>query len=160
MITPDMLFTRMMTADVLTVRGAIRRWAMAMVHQRKSARAILESDGWEVVDVTDDAMVTPDGRPINRNAGVPMALRPDVLAERLARQFEAARQRQAEQATKEPETNSVVGTESLSQMVCPKCGDSLQHTSVCPKCSAGQRGYKHRYACVCGAVEIISQEAL
>ncbi len=113
-----------------------------------------------MVRVDADGPITPDGREVMRIRGRAYALRPEVHAERLAQRFEAAKKRQAEEQAEQPETKSVVGTESLSQIVCPKCGDSLQHTSVCPKCSAGQRGYKHRYACVCGAIEIISQEAL
>lgn len=128
-------------------------------HEREDrVESDLVESGMERVEC--DGPLMPDGREVMRVRGRAYALRPEVHAERLAQRFEAARQRQTEQETKEPETKSVVGTESLSAMICPVCGDSLQHTSVCPKCSAGQRGYKHRYACACGAIEIISQEAL
>lgn len=123
------------------------------------ARLWMVNRGFEEVEQEPGQIITPDGREILRAYGKAWALRPEVHVQRMAEVFEAAKKRQDE---KQPEagTKSVVGTESLSSMVCPKCGDSLQHTAVCPKCAAGQRGYKHRYACVCGAIEIISQEAL
>lgn len=118
----------------------------------------LIADGFERVET--DGPITADGREVMRIRGRAYALRAEVHTERLAQRFEAAKKRRAEKQPEQSETKSVVGTESLSSMVCPKCGDNLQHTSVCPKCAAGQRGYKHRYACACGAIEIISQEAL
>jgi hypothetical protein len=65
-----------------------------------------------------------------------------------------------EEAIGTPVTKSVIGTESLSQMICQKCGDALQHTTVCPKCAAGKLGYRHRYTCVCGGTDFISREIL
>ena len=114
-----------------------------------------EAHGFERVKA--DGPLTADGREVLMVEGVPMALRPEVHAERLERAFEAAKKARAE---RESDTKSIVGTEALSQMVCPKCGDSLQHTAVCPKCAAGKLGYRHRYTCVCGGVDLISKEAL
>lgn len=99
----------------------------------------------------------PDGRAVLAVGGKRWVLHPSVHAERVARSLDAARIAQAES---KQETKSVVGTESLSQMVCPKCGDALQHTAVCPKCAAGQLGYRHRYTCVCGGVDLVSKESL
>ena len=111
---------------------------------------------FEQVDVPHDAKLTADGREIMRGPlGKAWALRPEIHAERLAAAFEAAKKQQAES-----ETKSVVGTESLSNVTCPKCGDTLQHTAVCPKCAAGKLGYRHRYTCACGGADLISREAL
>lgn len=117
----------------------------------------MRSQEFETVDADHGALLTNDGREIVWSQGKAWALRPEVHAERLAAAFEAAKKARQEP---DPETKSVVGTESLSTMVCPKCGDSLQHTAVCPKCAAGKLGYRHRYTCVCGRVDLISKEAL
>lgn len=112
-----------------------------------------EAHGFERVKA--DGPMTADGREVLMVEGVAMALRPEVHAERLAAAFEAAKVAQPESDTK-----SVIGTELMSQMTCPKCGDALQHTAVCPKCAAGKLGYRHRYTCVCGGVDMISKEAI
>lgn len=141
-----------------TVRGIIRKWAACAVHMRTSIASSMEADGYDVVDA--DGPLTNDGREVVRIHDTAYALRPEVHAERLSTAFDAGRQRQAGAQPKEAETKSVVGTESLSSMVCPKCGDALQHTAVCPKCAAGRLGYRHRYTCVCGGVDLISKESL
>lgn len=98
--------------------------------------------------------LTSDGRQIVSSAGKSWALRKDLHAASVKRDLDDAKRRRGD------ETKSVVGTESLSTMTCPKCGDSLQHTAVCPKCAAGKLGYRHRYTCVCGGVDMVSKEAL
>lgn len=117
----------------------------------------LESDlvaaGYERVYADDP--ITADGRKVLRFNDRQYALRPEVHGERLAAAFESAKKQRSE-----PNTKSVVGTESLSNLVCPKCGDALLHTAICPKCPAGQLGYRHRYTCVCGGADLVSKEAL
>lgn len=54
---------------------------------------------------------------------------------------------------------SVSGTETLSSLACPKCGDLLEHSAVCGACDAGRAGYRHRYSCVCG-VSFVTAEQL
>lgn len=130
----------------------LRSAYIARVKGDKALASRMQTDGYERVE---GETITPDGREIVTIRGQGWALRPDVHAERLAKAFEDAKR-----ALPEPETKSVVGTEALSKMTCPKCGDSLQHTAVCPKCAAGKLGYRHRYACVCGGVDLISKEAL
>lgn len=118
-----------------------------------SLEASLVESGMERVEA--NGPITGDGREVMRIRGRAYALRPEIHADRLAAAFESAKKRKPD-----PETKSVVGTESLSAMVCPKCGDALQHTAVCPKCAAGKLGYRHRYACVCGGVDLISKDKL
>lgn len=115
----------------------------------------LEENGFESVLVEPDAVITDDGREVLWVGGAPYALPAGLHKERLAAAFAAEKKRQSESDTK-----SVIGTESLSVMVCPKCGDTLQHTAVCPKCAAGKLGYRHRYTCVCGVVDLVSKEKL
>jgi len=115
----------------------------------------LSENGFEEVPANVGDILTQDGREIVSVDGKQYALRPEIHTKRLIEAFESAKN-----ARNETETKSVVGTESLSTMTCPKCGDSLQHTSVCPKCAAGKLGYRHRYTCVCGGVDLVSKEAL
>lgn len=120
------------------------------------SRLWMEEQGFEAVNVDASAVITEDGREVAHAFGRSWALRPEVHAERLSRAFEE----KALPKEAQPETRSVVGTESLSAMACPKCGDALQHTSVCPSCAAGKIGYRHRYTCVCGGVDLISKDRL
>lgn len=152
------LFLRMKTLSRNDVRNTYVNYLRSENSRIDKGRAAMVEIGYERTDCADK--ITSDGREVIDIYGQKWALRPDVHAERLAQLFEAAKQRQVDQETKEPETKSVAGTESLSAMICPKCGDALQHTVVCPSCAAGKIGYRHRYVCVCGGVDIISKEAL
>lgn len=117
----------------------------------------MRSQEFETVDADHGALLTNDGREIVWSKGKAWAIRPEIHTARMTTAMALeARQR----APKPSPTKSVVGTESLSLMTCPKCGDNLQHTAVCPKCAAGKLGYRHRYTCVCGAVDMISKDQL
>jgi len=125
-----------------------------------SARQWMEANGFEIVQGRpENIFITPDGREILHEHRRQWALRPEVHTARLAASFEYAAAKKGIDPA-ESETKSVVGSESLSTIACPKCGDTLQHTAVCPKCAAGRLGYRHRYACVCGTVDLISKEKL
>ena len=115
--------------------------------------ASLTKEGFERVEA--GGVVTEDGREVLTIRGRSYALSQEIHAKRLADSFARSKKQQVV-----AEAKSVVGTESLSSLACPKCGDSLQHTTVCPSCSAGKIGYRHRYICACGAVDIVSKEAL
>lgn len=147
-----MLLHKMTSVPIHVVRAA---WA-ARVRIEKSLD-IIEADllkrGYE--RVVAEKSVTEDGRQVLHFNDRAYALRPEIHAERLAAEFEEVK---AERLVSE--TKSVAGTDSLSALSCPKCGDYLQHTAVCPKCAAGKLGYRHRYACVCGGADIVSKEAL
>jgi rubrerythrin len=153
MLTNDKLLLDMLRKPFREVRAAFIARARIESKRKNFAQQMFEQEYEEVEDNGD--AITADGREIVRVQGGAYALRPDVHVERLAVAFEAAKK-----AHPEPETKSVVGTESLSAMACPKCGDALQHTSVCPSCAAGKLGYRHRYTCVCGGVDLISKEML
>lgn len=149
------IFEAIMSADFVIVRAAWIARARAESARKVTAKSWLKSNGYESVTVDDDVRFLPDGRKVVRVHGTAYALRPEIHANRLAAAFEAAKS-----ARPETETKSVVGTESLSAMTCPKCGDSLQHSTVCTSCAAGKLGYRHRYTCVCGGVDLISKEML
>jgi Zn finger protein HypA/HybF involved in hydrogenase expression len=133
-------------------RAYIARMRDALGRKNTLARQMVAS-GFEPVQAAPGLM--SDGRVAISMGERSWALRPDVHAERLAQAFDVVKKRQPDS-----ETRSVVGSETLSKMVCPKCGDALQHTAVCPKCAAGKLGYRHRYTCVCGGVDMVSKEAL
>jgi hypothetical protein len=116
--------------------------------------ARMDRIGFEEVSAPTDALLTVDGREVLQVHGKKWALSPSAHTKRLEVEFSKHSKDQT------LETKSVLGTESLSAMVCPKCGDSLQHTSVCPKCPAGKLGYRHRYTCVCGGVDLVSKDKL
>jgi len=126
------------------------------------ARAWMENNDFEQVECAADTILTEDGREILRVHGKEWALRPAVHSARLNERMAEAIKMQAERSSreKEMETKSVAGTEALSTMSCPKCGDALQHAKVCPSCAAGKLGYSHRYTCVCGGTDLVSKEAL
>ena len=145
------LFVRMAAMDFIDVRTAYISRIKSEKHRIESVREDMSKRGFEVVAAGPRDVTTHDGREILWVHGAAWALRPEMHAAYLSGAFESA---------KNTQTKSVVGTESLSQMTCPKCGDSLQHTSVCPKCAAGKLGYRHRYTCVCGGVDLISKDKL
>lgn len=140
-------------ARIQNDRFELAQAALTALVENRSAE-MWPARGFELVADTASG-ITTDGREIIRVQCAAYALRPEVHAARLAAAFDAAKK-----AKQEPETKSVVGTDSLSAIVCPKCGDNLQHTTVCPKCAAGKLGYRHRYACVCGGADLISKDAL
>ncbi len=151
----ESLVMRLRSTPTRIVKDAIKEWAVAAVHRRRKLHDILTDDGFEVVDVDESSYVTEDGRYVHHAAGRAYALRPEIHAARLAQAFEDETKKLAE-----AETKSVAGTESLSTMVCPKCGDNLQHSAICPKCAAGKLGYRHRYTCACGGVDMASKDKL
>lgn len=149
------LFLRMKMLPHSEVVSTFVAYQRSENNNAEKGRASLVSEGFESVE--DEGPLTADGREVFEMFSKRWALRPDVHAERLAAAFAASRQAKP---SPEPETKSVVGTESLSAMVCPRCGDALQHTAVCPKCAAGTLGYRHRYTCACGGADLVSKEAL
>jgi rubrerythrin len=147
--------------DMASVQRLYDERAKMETDRQAGAQRYLERQGYELVSVNTDKHVAPDGREIVWIDSSAWALRPEIHAERLNQRIAEAQEREAaKRAAQAAETNSVAGTESLSALTCPKCGDSLQHTRVCPSCPAGKIGYRHRYTCVCGGVDLVSKEPL
>lgn len=150
LIGKDKLFSYMVRVGYEASRSA---WADFVRLRRKSAEFVLPE--FERVDVSSSDVITADGRDVLRINGQAYALRQEIHIARMEKEFEAAKTAQTKTSTK-----SVVGTEGLSGMVCPKCGDSLQYSAVCGACAAGKAGYKHRYSCVHGHVDFVSKEKI
>lgn len=115
------------------------------------------SEGFDEVNVSETAHVTQDGIQVIRAFGRTWAMKPEIHKRKLAEAFETA-QKQKQEEKEEP--RDIGGSEILSVFACPKCGDLLQRTNVCPKCSIGRLGYKYKYTCACGKTEFISKEKL
>lgn len=125
----------------------------------EKGRVALIEQGYEESD--HQGHLLPDGRTVFEMWGKRWVLRSEVHAKRQAQMLEEARSREAAIAAANPETaetKSVAGTDGLARMVCPKCGDSLQYSTVCGACAAGKAGYRHRYSCVHGCVDFVSKE--
>lgn len=125
----------------------------------EKARIALKNDGY--VETSHDGIVLPDGREVYEMFGKRWVLQKDVYEDRKARALEMAISRDVAIAAANPETaetKSVAGTDDLARMICPKCGDSLQYSTVCGACAAGKAGYRHRYSCVHGCVDLVSKE--
>lgn len=159
-LTHEARFLQLM--DVLPVSFIKKQYIKKILfekYRRQDGIEKLTEDGFERVEVPSDTMVLEDGRPVFRAFDVVWALRMEEHLKRVHAAFQEEKERKKEAPTQE-ETKSVVGTESLSVLVCNKCGDSLQHTKICPACSAGVLGYRHRYTCACGKTDIISKESV
>ena len=166
----EALFVSMLAMPPYDVRDAVRKWSRAVSQQRDERIEYLVSEGFELLDVPADRLLTDDGREILHSQGKAWALRPEVHAQRLAEALAAQKarddadvgsDRRVRPNTGDPDqtTKSVVGTEALAEVACPKCGDAMQRTNVCPKCAAGKAGLKYRYTCPCG-VEFVTKDKL
>jgi len=147
------LLSTMMKYSPADVRRAYIARMRDALGRKNSLEGQMVADGFCPVGEPPGPM--PDGRVAVSVGGQSWALRPEVHAAILTAAFGDAKKRQPAN-----ETKSVVGTESLSSIVCPKCGDTLQHTAVCPACPAGKLGYRHRYTCGCGGADLISKDKL
>jgi rubrerythrin len=142
---------------MLPISEARQKWIQRVMIEHDKAQSFVRTmvrNGYEAVACSEEIDFLPDGRSVVRGFGQAWALLPALHAEKIKAGLEAAKK------VSRPGTKSVLGTESLSAMVCPKCGDALQHAAVCPKCAAGKLGYRHRYTCVCGGADLISKDKL
>lgn len=156
--TKERIISRLRGLSNDDVREIVRAWAISSVRKSKSLRDAIVADGFEPVDVSVGAQYIGDGDELRPVIWVRDSAYALPAEEHRRRRDEAIRA--AENVAGPQETRSVAGSESMAPMSCPKCGDSLQHTKVCPACAAGKLGYRHRYTCVCGGVDLISKEAL
>lgn len=118
------------------------------------SRLWMSEHGYEEVVADDGRLLTDDGREIVFAHKKKWALVPEEWEKRRSLALDEARYEK-----ENAETKSVAGTESLSILTCPRCGDSFQKTHVCPSCAAGRAGYFFRYNCPCG-VEFVSKDDL
>ena len=139
-------------SDYSAVRAAY------IARTRLEKQRIVDFDAWmldrgfellDVTGITDDNVLTDDGREILRAHGRCWALRPEVHAKRLAAAVSQARQRDtmAEQQQLPPCRALIDGQ---------LCGGTLIMAPVCPRCALGKSGVTATLTCdVCGHVTAI-----
>lgn len=113
--------------------------------------------GFERIDatgITDEKVLTDDGREILRAHGRFWALRPDVHAKRLAEAVEQARQRDtimAEQQQQLSHCRALIDGQL--------CGGTLVRAAVCPRCALGKSGVAATLTCdVCGQTHAVMRD--
>lgn len=146
------LLFRMLSADKRDVATAIEMYFAKTQRAEQESIKSMPDRGYE--EIFDDGDITPDGREIVPLYGKRWALRKDVYEKRFE---EASSPNVVVPDEKTAETKSVAGTDGPSIVLCPKCGDMLQYSTICPACSAGRAGYRHRYSCVNGCVDFASK---
>lgn len=122
--------------------------------RRERVEAWMLDNGFEPLDVPDDALLTADGREILRAHGKAWALKPEVHAQRLAEAMEQARQRsEAMGAQQQSPAPSTTCTALIDGQL---CGGTLIKASVCPRCALGKSGIAATLTCdVCGHVTAV-----
>lgn len=149
------LLFRMLSSDKRDVANAIEMYLDRMNKAESEAIKSMPGRGYE--EVGDEGDITADGREVISLYGKRWAVRQEIYEKRF--EEEASRAAAAPENPK-AETKSVAGTDGPSVMTCPKCGDILQYSTVCPACSAGKAGYRHRYSCVHGCVDLASKDKI
>jgi hypothetical protein len=164
MLTIDQLMSQLFSSNIDDVRAAY----IARVREEHTRAASLQEQlhqlGFEKQEpehgeiIVNGTTYTQDGRVVLHAIGKKWVVSEDLHKERVRLSLAAVEQQ--DDSSQLAVTKSVVGTESLSAMTCSKCSDALQHTAVCPACTAGKLGYRHRYSCLCGGTDILSKEIL
>ena len=114
-------------------------------------------NGFELLDIPADRLLTEDGREVLRAHGKAWALKPEIHAKRLAEAMEQARNRDAaladQQQPAQPATPPTVCTSLIDGQL---CGGTLIRAAVCPRCALGKSGVAATLTCdVCGHVTAV-----
>lgn len=150
----ERLLQGMLSIEEKDVLAAITKWQDVIEKNQQGFLAALFADGFEEVTNLHDEYLTTDGRELMWVEGKAYALKLEIHNQRREEALaEAARQNE------EAETRSILGSEQLAAIVCPKCKEAVEYSTICGKCAAGKAGYRHRYTCVCG-VDFISKDRL
>ena len=115
-------------------------------------------NGFEMLNVSVDALLTDDGREILHVHGKAWALQPEIHAKRLAEAMEQARQRDAAMTDQQSQPTQPIQppTTCTSLIDGQLCGGTLVRASVCPRCALGKSGVAATLTCdVCGRVTAI-----
>ena len=115
----------------------IRLWAVENIHMIKNSIQIALDTGWEVIEHTENSTVTSDGRPIAMIGNTFLTLTHEELKRRLD---DAKYQPQ-------PPAQEPAKAETITALICPKCGDVVAKQSICPSCKLGKAGFK--VLCIC-----------
>ena len=115
-------------------------------------------NGFELLDIPADRLLTEDGREVLRAHGKAWVLKPEIHAKRLAEAMEQARQRDAAIAAQQAQQPK----QTTQQTTCTTlidgqlCGGTLIRAAVCPRCALGKMGVVATLTCdVCGHVTAI-----
>lgn len=151
---------KLMHAPFQAVRDAYIIRARIESGRIADARQWMLDNGFELLDIPDDALLTSDGREILRAHGRAWALRPEIHAQRLAEAMEQARKRDATIAAQQAQQPK----QTAQQTTCTSlidgqlCGGTLVRAAVCPRCALGKSGVAATLTCdVCGHVTAIMQ---
>lgn len=145
---------KLMNAPFSAVRGAYIVRARMESGRIADARQWMIDNGFELLDVPDDTLLTSDGREVLRAHGKAWALVPEVHAQRLAEAMAQARQRsEAMAAQQQPPAPPTTCTTLIDGQL---CGGTLTHAPVCPRCALGKSGVAATRTCdVCGHVTAV-----
>ena len=154
----DRLVANMSVCDMETVRTAyIDRVRIESCRIADTKQWMLDS-GFEILNMSADALLTDDGREILYAHGNAWALKPEIHAKRLAEAMEQARQRDAAivEQQSQPTPPSQQQTTCTSLIDGQLCGGTLVRAAVCPRCALGKSGVTATLTCdVCGHVTAI-----
>lgn len=120
-------------------------------------RQMMQGNGFELIDVPDDRLLTDDGREILHAHGKAWALKPEIHAQRLAEAMEQERQRDAALAEQQQSTQTTQQPTVCAALIDGQlCGGTLVSAAVCPRCALGKSGVTATLTCdVCGHVTAI-----
>lgn len=118
-------------------------------------------NGFEMLNVSADALLTDDGREILHVHGKAWALQPEIHSKRLTEAMEQAKQRDAALAVKNAASRPQSHPATCQSIIDGQlCGGDLVAAAVCPKCALGKSGVTATLTCdVCGQVTAIMREA-
>ena len=145
-------------SDFVTLRAAYIERAKVESGRIADTRQWMLDNGFEMLNVSADALLTDDGREILHVHGKAWALRPEIHAQRLAEAMEQARKRDAAIAEQRslPTPPSQQPTTCTSLIDGQLCGGTLIMAPVCPRCALGKSGVAATMTCdVCGHVTAI-----
>lgn len=141
-------------ANFSTIRAAYIARARLESGRITNARQMMRDSGFEQVDVSDDALLTSDGREILRAFGRAWALLPEIHAKRREEAIAAGqRHAEAKRAAQQPQGQQ---TTCMALIDGQLCGGTLAMAPVCPRCALGKSGVAGTLTCdVCGHVTAI-----
>lgn len=153
--TKDKLISSLDYIDFPTVRAAFIARARLESGRIADVRQWMQDNGFEVLDVPADQLLTDDGREVLRAYGKAWALKPEIHAQRLAEAMEQARKRDAAMAAQQsqPSQSPTTCTALIDGQL---CGGTLTSAAVCPRCALGKSGVVATLTCdVCGHVTAV-----
>lgn len=144
--------------DIATVRAAYITRSRIESGRIADTRQWMLDNGFELLDIPTDRLLTEDGREVLRAHGKAWALKPEIHAQRLAEAMEQARKRDATIAAQQAQQPK----QTAQQTTCTSlidgqlCGGTLIRAAVCPRCALGKSGVAATLTCdVCGHVTAI-----